>query len=376
MTESYTNPDLEVVANNMQRWNTPEHRRQGFRNLYRINRYGLTLRSDQVLKLDKNIDYRIGELPEVQALTGSEIFCGMAVARDQELLYEKYADDFAPDQPHTIMSISKTTVNLIVGKLVSEGKIDLSKKVVDYLPEIGSGYAEATLQQVMDMDVINDYSEDYCDPASSSFTHETTLGWRLQGDNLTVGQREFLPTITSADVSNNTGHPDYKSANTDIMAWIAEIVGERPIRDWLIDITEAAGFEQAMYVSTDRSGMPVLDGGINLTLRDLTRYGLLFSRFGAGVAGRQVGLPEFIKHSRQRASLEYPEPRRGMYYSNQLYTNKRWIGHGGWGGQFMLVNLETGIVCSFFSVLENSGAHNVDYSTAMVSMLEKVSENF
>ncbi len=376
MTESYINPDLEVVANNMQRWNSPSHRRQGFRDLYRINRYGLTLRSDQVLKLDRNIEFRIGELPEVRLLTGSEIFCGMAVARNQELLFEKYANDFSPDQPHTIMSISKTAINLIVGELVAAGRIDLSKKVREYLPEIGSGYAEATLQQVMDMDVNNDYSEDYCNPASSSFTHETALGWRLQGDDLTIGQREFLPGISSDEITNYSGHPDYKSANTDVMAWITERVSERPLRDWLIDIAEAAGFEQALYVGTDRSGMPILDGGINLTLRDLARYGLLLSRLGAGVAGRRVGVAEFIRHSRDRASLEYPEPRRGMYYSNQLYTNRRWIGHGGWGGQFMLVNLETGIVCVFFSVLENSGAHDVEYSTAMIKMLDTVSENF
>ena len=131
-----------------------------------------------------------------------------------------------------------------------------------------------------------------------------------------------------------------------------------------------------MYVSTDRTGMPVLDGGISLTLRDLTRFGLLFARLGVGVAGRQAGVAEFIRHSRDRASLEYPEPRRGMYYSNQFYTNKRWIGHCGWGGQFMLVNLETGVVCSFFSVLENAGAHDVEYSVALVNMLENISERF
>ena len=226
------------------------------------------------------------------------------------------------------------------------------------------------------MDVVNDYGEDYNDPNSSSFTHETSLGWRLQGDNLTMGQRDFLASITSDDITNRSGQPDYKSANTDVMAWIAEEVSGRSLRDWLIDIAEATGFEHSMFVSTDHTGMAVLDGGINLTLRDLTRYGLLFARLGEGVAGRQVGNADFIRHSRERASLEYPEPRRGMFYSNQLYTNKRWIGHGGWGGQFMLVNLETGIVATFFSVLEDAGAHDIEYSAKMINMLAEVSEKF
>ncbi len=375
MTEFYLNPELEVLAGNSVRWNTTALRRHSFRNLHRINRYGISLRSDLVLRLEKNIDHNIGQLPEVQALTGSEAFCGMAVARGQELLYEKYARDFGPNQPHTIMSISKTTLNLIVGRLVAEGMLDLGSRVRDYLPDIGSGYADATLQQVMDMDVVNDYSEDYGDPFSSCYAHETALGWRLQGDDLNLSQRDFLARISSDDIVNHDGEPQYKSANSDVMGWIVEEAGGRPLRDWLLEIAEAAGFEQALYCGTDRAGMPVLSGGICLTLRDLVRYGLLFARRGAGVANRRVGDADFIEQSRQRASLEYPPPRQGMYYSNQFYTNRRWVGHGGWGGQFLLANLETGVVCAIFSVLQNRSAYDADYSAQLVNTLGIVSES-
>ncbi len=375
MTEFYLNPELEVLAGNSVRWNTTALRRHSFRNLHRINRYAISLRSDLVLRLEKNIDHRIGQLPEVQTLTNSEAFCGMAVARGQELLFEKYARDFGPNQPHTIMSISKTALNLIVGRLVADGALDLERRVRDYLPGIGSGYADATLQQVMDMDVVNDYSEDYANPESTCFAHETAQGWRLQGDDLNVSQREFLAAITGGDLDNRSGEPQYKSANSDVMAWIAEAAGERPLRDWLLEIAEAAGFEQALYCSTDRRGMPVLSGGICLTLRDLARYGLLFARRGAGVANRRVGDADFIERSRRRASLEYPPPRRGMYYSNQFYTNRRWVGHGGWGGQFMLANLETGVVCVIFSVLQNRSASDTDYSAQLVNTRGIVSES-
>ena len=54
-----------------------------------------------------------------------------------------------------------------------------NKKVKEYLPEIGTGYAEATVQQVLNMDLSNNYSEDYSDPFACSFIHETSLGWRL-----------------------------------------------------------------------------------------------------------------------------------------------------------------------------------------------------
>ena len=50
--------------------------------------------------------------------------------------------------------------------------LDLNKKISDYLPDIGSGYASATVQDVLDMNIENSYSEDYNDPYTSSYLHE------------------------------------------------------------------------------------------------------------------------------------------------------------------------------------------------------------
>ena len=47
--------------------------------------------------------------------------------------------------------------------------IDLNKTVADYLPNINSGYASAKIQDVLDMNIQNSYSEDYTDPYTSSF---------------------------------------------------------------------------------------------------------------------------------------------------------------------------------------------------------------
>ena len=52
-----------------------------------------------------------------------------------------------------MMSITKTTMHLVFGRLVEDGVIDLDSKVRDHLPEIGSGYSEATVRAVLDMDV-------------------------------------------------------------------------------------------------------------------------------------------------------------------------------------------------------------------------------
>ncbi len=368
------NPDLQTVGNHKAHWNSPDFRRSGFHNLHRNVRYGMSLRSDCVLALEKRLDRRISDMAEVRRLTGSTIFSAMVVLRGQHVLHEAYADDFGPDYPHSIMSITKTHMNLIIGSLVAEGVVDLDRTVDAYVPEIGSGYAKATIQQVLNMDVANDYTEDYSDPFASSYMHEVAMGWRLPIDGeVDETQQEFLKKISSDDITNYTGKALYKSANTEVLGIVAERASGRSLRSFLTEIVEAAGLEHGLYISTDRDGTPCLNGGGSLTARDLARFGSLFIRRGIGVNGRRVGNAEFIEATLNQG-VPMAAPRGWIRYSNQTNTNGRWLGHGGYGGQYMLADLSSGVVGVFFSVLENRDAHDPDYSTEFIRMLQAIGE--
>ena len=102
---SEPNPTLVNLRDNKAKWNLPEYRREGYRNLHRINRYGLFLRSDQVLQLNKNINHEIEKIPLVQKMTNHKSFCSLVVGRDQDILLEKYANDFSELQPQTLSLI-------------------------------------------------------------------------------------------------------------------------------------------------------------------------------------------------------------------------------------------------------------------------------
>ena len=362
MSDLQTFPNLDLVTrdDNKARWNLPDTRRHGFQNLHRLARYGLNFRSDHVLALTHDADRRIGEDPDVQALTSTDHFCAMVVIKDQALLYEKYAPDFSANHPHTIMSISKMTLNLILGELVAAGKVNMDAKISEYLPGIGSGYSDATVQQVANMDIENSYQEDYSDPHTGSYAQELAIGWRLPEEGQQEpSMQEFLATITAptnGSLENITGHALYKSANTDVLAWLCEEVSGKPLRQWILEIVEATGIEGNWYMHTDRQGFPVVDGGVCLNARDLARFGQLFVRRGTGVKGRNVGNADFIEQSLKHPGPSLPPPKDICRYSNQTMTNDVWIGHGGYGGQFLLANLETSVSVSFFSVLENKDA--------------------
>jgi CubicO group peptidase (beta-lactamase class C family) len=376
--KSILNPTLATIRDNKAKWNLPEFRRRGYRDLHKINRYGLLFRSDAVLTLDIDINEEIGKIPSVQKMTNHDSFCSLIVGKGQNILFEKYANDFSEIQPQTIMSITKLFVNLCIGEMIDNNLLDLNKKISFYLPEIGSGYAEASVQDVLNMNVINAYTEDYTDPYSSSFLHESVGGWRLP-ENLdqNENQEEFLNKIKAKDgigLENKSDLAFYKSANTDVLGLIIEKISGIKLRDWILSITEAAGFEDALYMATDREGMPWLSGGGCLITRDFLRMGLLFSRKGKGVMGRSVGSEKFINDTLSFKGPKYFEFSKDkfVYYANQTMKNGDWIGHSGYGGQFLMVNLKTNIVASFFSVLETESATNEEYKADMISMLDEI----
>lgn len=370
---SIPNPDLVVspVDNNVH-WNLPNYRRQGYQNLHIIARYVTSLRSARLLPLKKDIDFTIGERPDVARFLSVPHFSGLVVARDDRILYEAYAPDFGPDKPHAVQSISKTIINIMLGRCVADGLLDLDRPVKDYLPEIGTGYAEATVRAVSDMNVVNDYSDDAGDPTATTtwISLETAVGIRSPADDgtgLTI--RSLLCGITSDDVINRTGNVIYKTANTELLGWILERVSKRSPRSWLIEIVEGAGFEGSFHIACDREGVPLLGGGASLSARDLTRFGLLFARRGVGVDGRRVADARFIEETRRDPGPPWPKPREGMYYSRQTTTNGIWLGHGGYGGQYLLANPDTGTTVVYMAVHENESGDSPDLYPSLINMM-------
>ncbi len=372
---SYKNPELATIKDNKALWNLPKTRRFGYRNLHKINRYGLFLRSDLVLKLEKNYKKTIGVKPLVKRLTKNKSFCSLIVGNGQNIFFEKYAKDFSYSQPQTIMSITKMFANLFVGQLLKNKKINLNKNISYYLPKIGSGYANAKVQDILNMNVVNAYTEDYTKAYSSSFMHEPVGGWRLpKSGQIKLGQEQYLNTIKNIknrDLKNNTDYALYKSANTDVIGLIIEKISGKPLRDWVLSAVEAAGFEDGLYIASDRYGMPWLSGGGCLITRDFLRMGLLFARKGKGVGKRQIGSAKFLNQTTKNICPKYMELSKNkyLYYSNSTMTSGNVIGHSGYGGQYLAINLKTGNVAAFFSVLETKSATKESYKKDMINML-------
>lgn len=354
-------PDLEVLANNLPRWSQPEERRQGWRRLHLTARYSTMFRAANLVELLP------AALPAAarsfaERLIAAPPFSALAVVHGQDILLEYYAPDATPAMPHSIQSISKTLLNLIIGGLVETGQVELDAQVRTYIPEIGSGYAAASVQQVLDMDVANSYTEDFADPAATYYTHEEAMGWRLPANPAReLTQHEFLPSIErGAAAEANAARYQYKDANTEVLGWIAERASGRPLRAFIADIVDAAGLEHGLHVSTDRVGTPALSGGVSLSARDLARYFSLFPRRGAGVGGRRVGSAAFLEAT-LAGGIALPPPNDHIRYSNHLRVNGRHVMHSGWGGQYAVADMDSGVVAVCFTILEDVAGSDADH---------------
>jgi CubicO group peptidase (beta-lactamase class C family) len=373
------NPDLLVGTDARPRWNSAPHRRHGFHNLHRLSRYVQSFRAGSVQDLRLSTDPTIAQRADVAHHCGNPWFSAMVVAEGGRILFERYAPDFAPDQPHSLMSISKTVMNLVTGALRDDGMLAMDQTAGVHLPWLGAGYHGASLQDIADMNVANAYDEDYLNPLAAVFQHEAATGMRLP-EGTEIGGKAFLATIGlepgTLSTTNTSGICMYRSANTDVLAAVAEAAGGRPMGSWLADLADAAGFEGALHAAGDRQGFAMMNGGLCLTARDLARYALLIARRGAGVPGAQAGAAQFgsaafLEETRSRG-LSMPAPRHDLRYSNQFNTSGRWLGHGGYGGQYMLADMETGRVGVFLSVLDTEDGYFSAYYPPIIAMLAEI----
>jgi len=355
-------------------WDQPETRRRGLRELHRLHRYGLSFRSPRVLSLETRADFRLHDLDSVRWYLSHPFFTGLLVLAGREIVLERYAADFDPDSVHSIQSITKTCAHLIAGRLIESGALEASREITAYVPEVAAGYARATVQDALDMAVVNDYSEDFYDPIATVGLLEDAHGWRLLEGGSHVDIRTFLGRIAAGTDRDPTGKLHYKSANTDVVAWVCERVVKRNLRELLLEIVEAFGPANTVYLSTDRLGVPFVGGGLHMTLRDLARYGLLLARAGENPFGASVGSRAFQDATRAQCAKGTASLLGSGFYRNFVETDGTWLGHNGYGGQWLMVYPESEIVIACLSGIADDGGLDWRFISRLAAMGEQLAE--
>ena len=289
-----TRPDSLNLAN----WRQPPHNRWAFHHVNEIVPAELVYRGHQPSALERDLNPAVGAVSltgldgeswSLQRWLDESSSDALLVAHRGKLVHEWYFDAGMEKYPHIVFSVSKSITATLAGVLVAQGLIDPARPVVDVIPELGdSAYADATLQQVLDMQVRLEFEEDYLATEGSFIEYRCATGWHPCGvDDIDNNLHDFLCSLRRAD-GNHGEVWQYRSPNSDLLGWIIERAsGERLAKLMSEKLWQPMGAEKNAYVTVDRKGAARTAGGICVIPRDLLRFGELVRNRGFA-GGREV----------------------------------------------------------------------------------------
>lgn len=214
---------------------------------------------------------------------------GMLVLHRGRCVYERYLGALRPELPHACFSITKSYVATLAATLVHEGVLDARQRVPHYLPEMrGTAWEDATLRDVLDMQIGVAYSELYSDPAAQIWEYARAGGLRPRPPGYS-GAGNFYEFLQMQRKEGQHGQAfAYKTINTELLSWVMKRVTGAPLADMLSQrLWQHLGCEQDAYLTVDPIGVPMGGGGMSATLRDLARFGELMRCEGAAADGTQ-----------------------------------------------------------------------------------------
>jgi len=306
------------------------------------------------LKL-KNAD---GSEQTLDQLVNNGAVDGCLVVHAGKIVYEKYPT-IQPDDLHIIMSVTKAVVLAALAILEDQGKIDLEKPVENFLPELkGSDWAGTRLRDLVDMRSGMEGSETsndaYRNPAHKQFQLEATLGWQLRtAPELPEAARSgdllaFLRTIKRERPAGEKWA--YTSSNTAVIGEVVSRITGKSLADAISDlIWSKIGAAHDATLAENERGFPASHAGMSATLRDVARFGLLFTKNPPAGHSRVVSDAVikriFAGYGDQRTADEHG--RLPLTYQWDMISNKGELAKGGWAGQLLYINRDKDVVVAW-----------------------------
>ncbi|MES2948417.1 MAG: serine hydrolase [Pseudomonadota bacterium] len=251
---------------------------------------------------------------------------GLLVMHRGRVVYERYGAGMQAQQAHALWSISKSFVGLLTTWLIQEGTLEVNAPLVRYVPELaGTAWADASLQDTLDMTTGVAYTEVFTNPQSDIHRYLRAGGLVPMAADYT-GPRtlyEFLATVKK-DGEHGAAFR-YKSADSEALGWVLRRVTGKSLAALLSErVWRHIGAQEDAYYWLDGIGTDVASVGLNATLRDLGRFGELM-RQGGKWEGRQIIPANVVAEIRkggdqQKFAAAGQSVRKGYSYHNQWWV--------------------------------------------------------
>ena len=294
---------------------------------------------------------------------------GILVLHKGRIVYERYFGVLKPNVQHIAFSVTKSFVATIAATLLVEGALDEHAIVAKYVPELkSSGLGDATIRQLLDMTTGLKYSEDYEDPHSSIVAFAMANGFQPRPPDYRGPDNSYAYLATLAKEYPHGERFSYKTVNTDALAWVMSRATKKSLSELLRErFWSKLGVEQDAYLTVDPVGTEFAGGGLNLTLRDMARFGEMM-RLGGHYQGRQIVPSAVVDDIRHGGDRELFAQAGYKTLPGWSYRNMWWVSHNGDGaysargvhGQLIYIDPKAEMVIVRFASHPKSANANFD----------------
>ena len=256
---------------------------------------------------------------------------GLLVLKGDTILVERYQYDRTPAHRMTSFSMAKTVVALLVGIALSEGRIkSLDDPAQKYVMELaGTPYGETPIRHLLSMSSGVRFSETYSGSDDVATLARLSMLGESEGGVATVAPFRSRERPPGQQFS-------YASGDSQVLGLVVRAATGKPLAEYLSEkIWKPMGAESDASWMIDKGGFETGYAGINATLRDYGRLGMLLAHDGL-LDGRRILPSGWVKAATTPPAKQFEpgQARAGLFG----YGYQTWL-IGGKERQFMFRGL-------------------------------------
>ena len=189
---------------------------------------------------------------------------GFVIVRHGKVVAEGWWNPFSADRTHMLYSHSKSFTSTAIGFLADEGRLDLDERLVDIFPEKAPSAPSTNIEMLRVRDLL---------------TMTTGMPY-TDAERKDVGG-DWVKLFLANEVKDLPGTTyRYDSCATHVLAAIVEKKSGQKLMDFLrTRLFEKIGIERA-WTTTSPQGIACGGWGMNMTTRELARFGQLYLQEG------------------------------------------------------------------------------------------------
>jgi len=291
---------------------------------------------------------------------------GVVILHKGKIVFESYPR-MKEYEKVVYWSTSKFFAGTLVRLLEERGLVDVNKPVGHYIPDLAGGsFGDTTVRNYLDHASGIDCEENYEDPKSCYYEYSMAIGDNIRNEYAADNPYDYFAAKEVGRLREQGTKFAYSGAHNFILSWLIQEVTGYSLQDMVTrELWQHIGAESDAAFFAYRYGIAVSHGGFLSRMRDLARFGLLFTPSWSVVSDRKVISDDFLELLRTGAN---PNLQRDLSNGESVHTifqwgvlnSSDWLEHGGWGGQGLLVSPSRDVVAVYTAYFKD------DYSEIKV----------